>query len=103
MGEVQCISADPDMAIPDELNDAALLLSEIITSVQKQGLSESQLPFQEPHRLDDCAWVSNRLAEILPLSVSQKNHLLMQTNPRLRLDLIQELLEDGVDLNSTLH
>jgi hypothetical protein len=57
---VQCISADPDMAIPDELNDAALLLSEIITSVQKQGLSESQLPFQEPHRLDDCAWVSNR-------------------------------------------
>jgi Lon protease-like protein len=103
MGEVQCIAADPAMAIPDELNDAALLLSEIITSVQKQGLSENQLPFQEPYRLDDCAWVSNRLAEILPLSVSQKNHLLMQDNPRLRLDLIQELLEDGVDLNSTLH
>jgi Lon protease-like protein len=103
MGEVQCISADPDMAIPDELNDAALLLSEIITSIQKQGLSENQLPFQEPYRISDCAWVSNRLAEILPLSVSQKNHLLMQTNPRLRLDLIQELLEDGVDLNSTLH
>jgi uncharacterized protein len=103
MGEVQCVAADPDLAIPDELSDAALLLSEIITSVQKQGLSENQLPFQEPYRLDDCAWVSNRLAEILPLSVSQKNHLLMQTNPRLRLDLIQELLEDGVDLNSTLH
>jgi Lon protease-like protein len=103
MGEVQCIAADPVMPIPVELNDAALLLSEIITSVQKQGLSENQLPFQEPFRLDDCAWVSNRLAEILPLSVSQKNHLLMQTNPRLRLDLIQELLEDGVDLNSTLH
>ena len=103
MGEVQCITADPEMVIPDELNDAALLLSEIITSVQIQGLSENQLPFQEPFRLDDCAWVSNRLAEILPLSVSQKNHLLMQTNPRLRLDLIQELLEDGVDLNSTPH
>jgi uncharacterized protein len=72
MGEVQCGAADPGIAVPDELNDTALLLSEIITSVQKQGLSESQLPFQEPYRLDDCAWVSNRLAEILPLSVSKK-------------------------------
>jgi Lon protease-like protein len=103
MGEVQRVAPDPEVPIPEELSDAALLLSEIIVTVQKQGLSESQLPFQEPYRLDDCAWVSNRLAEILPLSVSQKNHLLMQENPRLRLDLIQELLEDGVDLNSTLH
>lgn len=103
MGEVQPVAADPGMPIPSELNDTALLLSEIITSVQKQGLNENQLPFQEPYRLDDCAWVSNRLAEILPLSVSQKNHLLMQENPRLRLDLIHELLEDGVSLNSTLH
>lgn len=103
MGEVKLMSADPKTPIPTELNDAALLLSEIIHSVQKQGLNENQLPFQEPYRLDDCAWVSNRLAEILPLSVSQKNHLLMQENPRLRLDLINELLEDGVDLNSTFH
>lgn len=103
MGEVELIAADPEMPVPEELNDTALLLSEIITSVQKQGLSEDQLPFQEPFRLNDCAWVSNRLAEILPLSVSQKNHLLMQDNPRLRLDLIHELLEDGVNLNPSLH
>ena len=103
MGEVQTVPADPVVPIPPELNDAALLLSEIIHSVQKQGLAENQLPFQAPYRLDDCAWVSNRLAEILPLTVSQKNHLLMQENPRLRLDLINELLEDGVDLNSTFH
>lgn len=103
MGEVELIAADPEMPVPEELNDTALLLSEIITSVQKQGLSKDQLPFQEPFRLNDCAWVSNRLAEILPLSVSQKNHLLMQDNPRLRLDLIHELLEDGVNLNPSLH
>lgn len=103
MGEVQLIASDPVIPVPKELSDTALLLSEIISSVEKQGLLESQLPFQEPYHLNNCAWVSNRLAEILPLSVTQKNHLLMQDNPRLRLDLIHELLEDGVDLNSTLH
>ena len=59
----------------------------------------SDAPFKKPYMTEDCGWVSNRLAELLPISLAQKNHLLAQTNPRIRLDLISEIIEDD-DLKS---
>jgi Lon protease-like protein len=53
--------------------------------------------------VDDCGWVSNRLAELMPISLAQKNHLLAQTNPRIRLDLITEIIEDDDLRNIMLH
>jgi len=38
--------------------------------------------------------VANRCAELLDLPAAQKQHLLAMENPRLRLDMIQDILEE---------
>jgi Lon protease-like protein len=68
--------------------------------IQSEDLLGDAL-FKKPFKVDDCGWVSNRLAELLPISLLQKNHLLAQTNPRIRLDLISEIIEDD-DLRSLM-
>ena len=86
------------MPIPTEHQGVVKLLNEIISVIQSEDLL-GDAPFKEPFKIDDCGWVSNRLAELLPISLEQKNHLLAQTNPRIRLDLITEIIEDD-DLRS---
>jgi uncharacterized protein len=48
--------------------------------------------FAEPHRLDSSAWVSARLAELLPLAVEAKQALLELGSGTARLERISTLL-----------
>ena len=100
IGEIALLENDPVTPIPQEHQKAAKLLDEIISVIQSQDLL-GDAPFKKPFKVDDCGWVSNRLAELLPISLIQKNHLLAQTNPRIRLDLISEIIEDD-DLRSQM-
>ena len=93
IGEVTLLENDPFTLIPQEHQKVAQLLDQIITVIQSEELL-GDAPFKKPFKVDDCGWVSNRLAELLPISLAQKNHLLAQTNPRIRLDLITEIIED---------
>ena len=77
-------------------------MNEIISVIQSEDLL-GEAPFKKPFKIDDCGWVSNRLAELLPISLAQKNHLLAQTNPRIRLDLITEIIEDDDLRNVMMH
>ena len=98
IGEVELLENDPITPIPEEHQKVAHLLNEIISVIQSEDLL-GEAPFKKPFKVDDCGWVSNRLAELLPISLAQKNHLLAQTNPRIRLDLVTEIIEDD-DLRS---
>jgi Lon protease-like protein len=100
MGEVELLDKDPLIPIPEEHQGVANLLDEILSVIQSEDLL-GDAPFKKPFKTDDCGWVSNRLAELLPISLAQKNHLLAQTNPRIRLDLISEIIEDD-DLRSLM-
>jgi hypothetical protein len=100
MGEVELLDKDPLIPIPLEHQGVAKLLDEILSVIQSEDLL-GDAPFKKPFKTDDCGWVSNRLAELLPISLIQKNHLLAQTNPRIRLDLISEIIEDD-DLRSLM-
>ena len=102
MGEVELLENDPLTPIPQEHQKVAALLDEIISVIQSEDLL-GEAPFKKPFKVDDCGWVSNRLAELLPISLAQKNHLLAQTNPRIRLDLITEIIEDDDLRNLMLH
>ena len=101
MGEVELLENDPLISISQEHLKVAKLLDEIISVIQSENLLDDA-PFKKPYKVDDCGWVSNRLAELLPISLAQKNHLLAQTNPRIRLDLIAEIIEDD-DLRNLMH
>jgi Lon protease-like protein len=45
-----------------------------------------------PYQLDDCGWLANRLAEVLPLEPEQKQSLLVQADPHQRMASVVELL-----------
>lgn len=102
MGDVELLENDPLTPIPQEHKRVAALLDEIISVIQSEDLL-GEIPFKKPFKVDDCGWVSNRLAELLPISLAQKNHLLAQTNPRIRLDLITEIIEDDDLRNLMIH
>ncbi len=94
VADVEKMADDEAMPIPPELQVAADTLHKVIQSMTKQGLSEQQIPFSAPYLLNDCGWVANRWCEILPLSAGQREHLLGLANPRLRLDLVVDILEE---------
>lgn len=102
MGEVELLDKDPLIPIPSEHQGVAKLLDEILSVIQSEDLL-GEAPFKKPFKVNDCGWVSNRLAELLPISLAQKNHLLAQTNPRIRLDLILEIIEDDGLRNIKMH
>jgi len=102
VGEIELLENDPLIPVPQEHQKVAKLLDEIISVIQSEDLI-GEAPFKKPYKVDDCGWVSNRLAELLPISLAQKNHLLAQTNPRIRLDLVTEIIEDEDLRNLKMH
>ena len=102
IGEIELLENDPLIPVPQEHQKVAKLLDEIISVIQSEDLM-GEAPFKKPYKVDDCGWVSNRLAELLPISLAQKNHLLAQTNPRIRLDLVTEIIEDEDLRNLKMH
>ena len=102
MGQVELMDADPEIPLAKEHEKVASLLNEIISVIKSEDLLGKDA-FKMPMNQDDCGWVSNRLAELLPLPPAQKNHLLAQSNPRIRLDLISEIIEDDGLRNIVIH
>jgi Lon protease-like protein len=89
---IQEVESDPFYPIPAELQRVANQLEHQIKVAEKNGIRPDQLPFAEPYLLNDCGWVANRWCDLLNLSSNEKNVLMMQDNPRLRLDLVAEML-----------
>jgi uncharacterized protein len=83
-GNVEILPAEVDSAPPPELSRCVKLLERVIE--QHAGLLES------PHRLDSCAWVSSRLAELLPLPLETKQTLLELDDGRERLERLNSLV-----------
>ncbi len=77
---------DP-MAVPERHARLAALLR---LTVERYG--PECLP--QPHRLDDAAWVGNRLAESLPITPEQRQCLLEVEDPLSMLDRIEQILSE---------
>ena len=77
--EVELLEEPQALAFPKEYSAAIDLLRDIINKV---GGHYAEL---EP-RYDDPLWVSGRLAELLPIELLQKQHLLQMDDPLQRLE-----------------
>jgi hypothetical protein len=77
--EVELIEEQPSQTIPPQYSAAVDLLRDIINKV---GGHYAEL---EP-RYDDPLWVSGRLAELLPIELLQKQHMLQMDDPLQRLE-----------------
>ncbi len=94
MAEINLIEDDVPFDVPIELMPAADMFDKLASSFNQQGIDIDRLPFNYPLRLNECGWLANRWAELLPIKPEQKVHLLSQENPRLRLDLVNEILQE---------
>ncbi|PCE31577.1 LON peptidase substrate-binding domain-containing protein [Burkholderia ubonensis] len=65
---------------------------ERIIDALKQKNEPDKLPFCEPFRLDDPSWVSNRLAELLPLDLRARQKLMEFPDVGARIDAVHHVL-----------
>ncbi len=84
LARVELLPAEKDGAVPDNCTACVRLLERVIE--QHAGLMPS------PHRLDSAAWVSARLAELLPLPLAAKQELLELDDAAARLERVNSLL-----------
>ncbi|MGO4377587.1 LON peptidase substrate-binding domain-containing protein [Pseudoduganella sp. RAF53_2] len=99
MAEVTDIPPDLGMPIPADQQEVADMLGSLIRSLQERGVPSAQMPMRPPYRLDDSGWVANRWCELLRLTLPQKQLLLGQENPVLRLELVHDMLTEHGLLN----
>ncbi|WP_038491272.1 LON peptidase substrate-binding domain-containing protein [Janthinobacterium agaricidamnosum] len=95
MGQVEMLDDDKAVPIPPDQENVANALGALIRTLQEEHIPADQMPMMPPFRLDECGWVANRWCELLSLDLAQKQRLLAQQNPMLRLELIQDVLSDN--------
>ena len=93
-GQVHYLPEDVPTPIPYQLQPLANRLGKGIAQAQADKRL-SELPLQAPYRLDECGWVANRWAELLPLSVEEKLTLLAVADPLARLAQVSQYLGAG--------
>lgn len=86
VAEAQWCEADPDEVVRPEHSLLVTLLERLF---EQAGGEHSKAPHS---CMDDAAWVGWRLAELLPLSLSQRQMLLQMDDPHARLDQLLALL-----------
>ncbi|MTV40646.1 LON peptidase substrate-binding domain-containing protein [Duganella radicis] len=95
MAEVDEVAEDMVVPIPSEQQDVANALGALIRSLQKKQISTANMSLAPPYRLDEAGWVANRWCELLRLDMEEKQRLLLQENPVLRLELVQDVLSEN--------
>ncbi len=86
VGEVDDLSAEPAMALPEELILGAEVLYQIVNEL---GIDK----FARPHDYNNATWVSYRLSEVLPLKLSVRQNLLEMNDSVARLTILTEFLK----------
>lgn len=85
IGQVEPVSVEAPVAIPDEFELAAEVLEHIVGEY-------GEARFPPPHALDDAVWVGYRLSEVLPLKRSIRQNLLEMNDSLARLRILVEIL-----------
>lgn len=93
-GEIEILPDDAPREIPSELQPTANALGALIADLQRRATPKAVMPIAPPFRLDECGWVADRWAEILPLAAVVKQELLLTADPELRLAHIHTMLDD---------
>jgi len=86
VGRVELTDPPEPLSLPERYEPLAKLLRRLIDEIGSEN-------FPAPHRLDDAAWVGNRLAELLPVEPERKQLLLELQEPLGVLAEVEHLLK----------
>lgn len=85
LGQVTQIPDEAMAGLPAKHQACAMVLQHII---EQAGEHE----FEKPLRYDDAVWVSYRLAEILPIKLIAKQHMLEMNDTSVRIEVLHKFL-----------
>ena len=99
VADVQLDEPEAAVPVPEHLASTRDRLQRLLQNLQERGARGlDQLPLRPPYQWDDCGWVANRWAELLPAPAELKQRLMELDSPLLRLELVSDLLEKlGLD------
>ena len=94
VADVTLLPLDPTVAVPDDLQPAANALRQLHERVAAQPPEDvpAGVLVAGDAAYDDCGWVANRWAELLPLPLATRYLLLTLDNPLIRLELVADML-----------
>lgn len=92
IADVTLQDADKVVPIPDDLQPTAEALRQLVVNLEARKPPGSASQIRQPFQFDDCAWVSNRWCELLPIPGDLKQRMLELDNPLLRLELVGDIL-----------
>lgn len=81
------LPVEPAVSLPQEFDDLVTLLRQLLEQIPEQYYPADERAFE------DAGWVSFRLAELLPLGLSQKQYFLEMDDAVRRLEVVRPLLE----------
>jgi Lon protease-like protein len=81
-------NTDPDHLL--RLASCAEVLARIIDSARERDVQN--MPFLEPFLLEDASWVSNRLAEVLPISMRARQQMMELEDAPTRIELVHQYM-----------
>lgn len=93
VADVCMLAEDPRVSIPPHLRITAHALAQVLLNLHSQDPDHAAPPTAE--QINDCGWVANRWAEMLPLPLQIKQQLMTLNAPLLRLELIADLLDQN--------
>lgn len=92
IGDVSDIENDIEIPIPEDLEFCSSSLERLIESLPSHGVLLADMPVIKPYKFKDASWVANRWLELLNLSLLEKQRLMQQDSPIVRLELIHDIL-----------
>ena len=90
LGEVRPLPPEPTLEVPEHLRYLSDQMVDALRRLQSGPLEP--LPWPQPWRPHDCAWLSHRWGELLPLPTDMKYRLLALREPLLRLELVGDMV-----------
>lgn len=90
LAEVRDLPPEPALAVPEHLS---YLSTQMLDALQRlQDPAMDPVPWPQPWLADDCAWLSQRWSELLPLPTAMKYRLLALREPLMRLELVGDMV-----------
>lgn len=83
---------DEDAALPAEFEGCAQLLRRVVADIVEHEADPPRRLIAEPYDFDSLVWVSNRLAELLPLASRAKHSLMCAESPLARMTVVRDQL-----------
>lgn len=93
VGRDQLITAEVELQPPEQSAPVLPRHTPLVQMLQ-QMLEQLDQPYvRMPKRYEDAGWVGGRLAELLPIGLVHKQHLLQTDDPVQRLDRLQAIID----------